>query len=108
MISLYIAEDNGQYTKLAEAKEISSITGETLSPSALGPCDSVTVFEPFTATYDFSMSRKGLRVLAKTIMIPEYKITEWVFPKKKKRGTMRRRRKGCLITKSTRKRSTWI
>lgn len=93
MISLYIATDNGQYTKLAEVKEISSITGETLSPSALGPCDAVTVCEPFTATYNFSMARKGLRAFAKIMMIPKYKATEWVFPKKKKRGTMRRRRK---------------
>lgn len=96
MISLYIATDNGQYTKLAEAREI-SITGETLSPSALGPCDAVTACEPFTATYNFSMSRKGLRVLAKTMMMPEYKITEWVCPRKKKRGTIRRKRKDAQI-----------
>ena len=95
MTSLYIATDNGQYTKLAEAKEI-SITGEPLSPSALGPCDAVTVCEPFTATCNFSfrMSRKGLRAFAKIIMMmPKYKETEWVFPKKKKRGTIRRRRR---------------
>lgn len=90
MISFYIVNNNGQYTKLSEARDI---TGETLSPSALGPYDAVTVCEPFTATYNFSMSRKGLRVLAKIIGMPKYKITEWTCPKKKKRGTMRRRRK---------------
>lgn len=89
MISFYIVNGNGQYTKLAEVRDI---TGETLDPSALGPYDAVTVCEPFTATCKFSMSRKGQRVFAKMMMMPKYKITEWACPKKKKRGTMRRRR----------------
>lgn len=90
MISLYIVNNNGQYTELAEARDI---TGETLSTSTMDPYDAVRVCEPFTATYKFSMSRKGLRVFAKTMGMPKYKITEWACPKKKKRGTMRRRRK---------------
>ena len=73
MISLYIATDNGQYTKLAEVRDI---TGETLSPSTMAPYDAVRVCEPFTATCTFSMSRKDLRVFAKMMGIPKYKITE--------------------------------
>lgn len=90
MISFYIVNNNGQYTKLAEARDI---TGETLDSSAMGPCDAVTVCEPFTATCNFSMSRKGLHAFLKMIGLPKYKITEWTCPKKKKRGTMRRGRK---------------
>ena len=89
MISVYIVNGNGQYTKLTEVRDI---TGETLSPSTMAPYDAVRVCEPFTATYTFSMSRKGLRVFAKMMGMPKYKITEWACPKKKKRGTMRRRK----------------
>ena len=39
------------------------------------------------------LSRKGKRMVSRAFGLPKYKITEWCFPKKKKRGTMRRRRK---------------
>lgn len=39
------------------------------------------------------LSRKSKRRLNRAFGLPDYKITEWCFPKKKKRGTMRRKRK---------------
>lgn len=39
------------------------------------------------------MSRKAKRRVAMALGLPKYKITEWCFPKKKKRGAIRRKRK---------------
>ena len=44
-------------------------------------------------TITIKLSRKAKRRLNRAFGLPEYKITEWCFPKKKKRGTMRRKRK---------------
>lgn len=44
-------------------------------------------------TITIKLSRKAKRRVNRAFGLPEYKITEWCFPKKKKRGTMRRRRK---------------
>lgn len=44
-------------------------------------------------TITIKLSRKAKRRLNRALGLPEYKITEWCFPKKKKRGTMRRKRK---------------
>ena len=41
------------------------------------------------------LTRKSKRIWGKIFMMPKYIVTEWCFPRKKKRGTMRRnRRKG--------------
>ena len=39
------------------------------------------------------LKRKDLKAWAKILMMPRYAVTELMFPKKKKRGTMRRRRR---------------
>lgn len=39
------------------------------------------------------LQRKNMRKLYKHIGFPEYWITEWLFPKKKKRGSARRKRR---------------
>ena len=46
-------------------------------------------------TIPIILSRKSKKIWGKILMMPKYAITEWCFPRKKKRGTMRRnRRKG--------------
>ena len=50
-----------------------------------------------TATFEFERGdRKLKRAWAKIFMLPRYRETEWTFPRKKRRGFMRRRRKGRL------------
>lgn len=44
-------------------------------------------------TITIKLSRKAKRRVNRAFGLPEYKITEWCFPKKKKRGTIRRKRK---------------
>ena len=45
--------------------------------------------------FSFTIKLKGKdkKAWAKILMMPRYAVTEWMFPKKKKRGTMRRRRR---------------
>lgn len=49
--------------------------------------------EPVEGSIKVLLQRKGIRKLYKHIGFPEYWITEWLFPKKKKRGTARRLRR---------------
>lgn len=44
-------------------------------------------------SFTIELKRKDKKVWAKILMMPRYEATEWMFPKKKKRGTMRRRRR---------------
>lgn len=44
-------------------------------------------------TMTIKLDRKNKKVFAEIFMMPKYKATEWMFPKKKKRGTARRKRK---------------
>ena len=39
------------------------------------------------------LDRDGRKVWAKVFQMQRYKATEWIFPRKKKRGTARRRRR---------------
>lgn len=91
MTALFVAEENGKYTKLTDISG-SLETGGLITSCPARYYDTVTLGEPFTATLHCVMSRKALRTFAKIMMMPKYKETEWVFPKKKKRGTKRRRR----------------
>lgn len=47
-------------------------------------------FREFTAVLKVSSKQQG-RLLE--VFLPQYKLTEWRFPKKKPRGTMRRKRR---------------
>lgn len=47
-----------------------------------------------TITFSFGREdKKTKRAWAKILMMPRYRLTEWTFPRKKRRGSMRRRRK---------------
>lgn len=43
-------------------------------------------------TFTIELSRKNKKEWAKILMMPRWEETEWIFPKKKKRGTKRRKR----------------
>ena len=49
--------------------------------------------EPVEGSIKVLLKRKGIRKLYKNIGFPVYWITEWLFPKKKKRGSARRLRR---------------
>lgn len=43
--------------------------------------------------FTLDLDRDGRKVWAKVFQMQKYKATEWIFPRKKKRGTARRRRR---------------
>lgn len=46
-----------------------------------------------TITMTINLRRKDKKVWGRILQMPKYKTTEWLFPKKKKRGSKRRKRK---------------
>lgn len=44
-------------------------------------------------SFTIELKLKNKKVWGMILMMPRYAVTEWMFPKKKKRGTMRRRRR---------------
>lgn len=50
-------------------------------------------------TITFKLDRKSLKAWAKILQVEGYKRTELLFPRKKKRGTMRRMRKMARIVR---------
>ena len=87
--TIYIADNDGNYHEFGGIKEINIV-----------PDESVDVMEMDLSFNDeiripIELDRKSKRIWGKILMMPKYVVTEWCFPRKKKRGTMRRnRRKG--------------
>ena len=87
--TIYIVDNDGNYHEFGGIKEINVESDESV--------DVVEMDFSFTdeITILITLSRKSKKILGKILMMPKYVITEWCFPRKKKRGTMRRnRRKG--------------
>ena len=47
-------------------------------------------------TMTIKLDRESKKVFAEMFMMPKYLATEWMFPKKKKRGTKRRKKKWAI------------
>lgn len=59
----------------------------------------ICLTDGWTTTATLNLTRDDRKVWAKILMLPKYKATEFIFPKKKKRGTVRRLRRMCRIIK---------
>lgn len=87
--TLYIMDpETGDYKELGGIKEVSITPAEE--------DDSVMLnFGSEPITLHFELTRKDKRLwLRKVFCVPKYRITEELFPRKKKRGTNRRKRRG--------------
>lgn len=86
--TIYIMDpETGAYKELGGIKEV-SITPAEEDENALINFSS----EPITM--HFELTRKSKRFwLRKVFCVPKYRITEELFPRKKKRGSMRRMRR---------------
>lgn len=86
--TLYIMDpETGAYKEFGGIKEVSITPAEE--------DDSVMLnFGSEPITLQFELTRKDKRFwLQKVFCVPKYRITEELFPRKKKRGTMRRERR---------------
>lgn len=83
---LYYCAENGAFKPLGDPVEISETSAQDEAPKIfLTDNDELSVV--------LSLSRKDKKIWGKVFQMPQYKITEWMFPGKKKRGTKRRSRK---------------
>lgn len=57
----------------------------------------IRLTDGWTTTATLKLTRDDRKVWAKILMLPKYKATEFIFPKKKKRRMVRRRRRLCRI-----------
>lgn len=87
--TLYIADQDGNYHEFGGIKEINVELDESVDVMEMdfSLTDEITI--------PIELTRKSKRIWGKILMMPKYVVTEWCFPRKKQRGTMRRnRRKG--------------
>lgn len=84
----YISQD-GTYQKLADIKEVSISNKDEEVPKISFNSDE-------ELSFTINLERQSKKVFGRIFQMQKYKVTEWMFPKKKKRGTARRirRRKG--------------
>lgn len=85
-MSLYIKGEDGLYIPFSQIKDI-DIT-ETDGPAE---CEEMKLSNNKEFTLSVDLSRKQLKKALK-IFIPQWMVTQAVFPRKKKRGRMRRMR----------------
>lgn len=89
-MTFYATDGQGNYIKIGDRIEVVTIKDPNEPPDPLkGIC--IAVQREFG--FEFELGRKDKRIWSKIMMMPQYKATEWMFPRKKKRGTMRRKRK---------------
>lgn len=87
--TLYLADQDGNYHEFGGIKEINVELDESVDVMEMdfSLTDEITI--------PIELTRKSKRIWGKIFMMPKYVVTEWRFPRKKPRGTMRRnRRKG--------------
>ena len=89
----YGTTDGTMFERIGEITEAELITedeGQRAYP------DITLSNNEWTITIEFT--REAKKAWAKIFdMMPKYKRTEWIMPRKKKRGTIRRRRKGEAV-----------
>lgn len=82
---LYYMTNSGTYELLGDPVEISVTSAHEEAPQ-------ISLTDKNELTLVLSLGRKDKKMWGKVFQMPRYKVTEWMFPKKKKRGTKRRAR----------------
>ena len=91
MNKFYYSTDGGlSFSPIGEVKEIfiTEPTQEIEYPEIS--------LQSETITMTLNLRRKDKKVWGRILQMPKYKTTEWLFPKKKKRGSKRRKRKAVM------------
>lgn len=83
---LMAMKSDGTPTPLGKVVEINTI----LQTPELPPVRITTDTE---LTFKVTLTKKNKKEWAKILNMPKFALTEWIFPRKKKRGTKRRIRK---------------
>lgn len=73
---------------LGKVTEVNTITEPSTPEQPL-----VHIADNTGLTVTVALTKKAKKAWAKIINMPKYKVTEWMLPRKKKRGTMKRERR---------------
>lgn len=90
-MKLFYVSGDGTYREIGEPVEV-EIT-ETYTPDAVAEYPDITLRGNEVGTLTLDLQRKDKKLWGKIFGFQKYKMTEWIFPKKKKRGTRRRKRR---------------
>lgn len=88
--TILVIKSDRTLTPLGKVTKIDTITE---SPTPTFEPLSFHTTEDIEFTMTTPLTKENKKVWARFTNMPKYKLTEWIFPKKKKRGTKRRIRK---------------
>ena len=88
MNKLYVTTLDGTYKEIGEPVEINDI----LAPDDVKEYPKISLSDGNEFTFTIRLPRGDKKLWGRIFQIPRYKVTEWMFPKKKKRGSIRRAR----------------
>ena len=86
---IYYKNEDGIFQRLGEPVEIPEISASDIDEEV--PHIRLTANDEFSVT--LNLKRKDKYIWGKIFRMQRYQVTEWIFPKKKKRGTKRRAKK---------------
>lgn len=91
-MNLFYVSKDGTAQKLGDLVEVKEIS----EPDTNEEVPKINQGNDEGLTFTINLSKIDKKVWAKIFQMQRYEVTEWMFPKKKKRGTARRlrRRKG--------------
>lgn len=91
-MNLFYVSKDGTYQKLGDVVDVKEIS----EPDTSEEVPKISFNSDEELSFTINLERQSKKVWAKIFQMQRYKLTEWMFPKKKKRGTARRirRRKG--------------
>ena len=75
---------------LGEIKRLDDVEIQTTDPPEL---PTISMTDGISGEFEIELRRKDKKAWGEILQMPKYKVTEWMFPKKKPRGTMKRERR---------------
>lgn len=88
-IKYYAIKNDG--TLLGEIGRMEGV--EIQEPDLKNEVPTISLTDGFSGEFTIELKRKDKKIFGSIFGMPKYKVTEWMFPKKKKRGTMKRERR---------------
>lgn len=88
-MNLFYVSKDGTAQKLGDIVEVKEIS----EPDTSEEVPKISFNSDEELSFTINLERQSKKVWAKIFQMQRYKLTEWMFPKKKKRGTARRMRR---------------
>ena len=87
----YALDKNGK--PIGKVGQLNDVEIQTEEPELTDEIPMISLTDSFSGEFKIELMRKDKRTWGRILQMPKYKVTEWMFPRKKKRGTMKRKRR---------------